>query len=153
MVTSEVINREDVVNQNVFDVKWLYARGLKKTYKTMKLTSRGFKADFLNFITPATATWNGHNSSGWKDDLLSVNGFNEDMKYGGQDRELGERLMNKGISGVQIRYSAVCVHLDHKREYKTKESIQFNLNIRKETKRLKKIWTTNGIIKQDHPLS
>lgn len=152
MITSEVITREDVVSQRAFDVKWLYARGLERTYKSMKLTSRGFKAAVLNFITPATATWNGHNSSGWKVDLISVNGFNEDMKYGGQDRELGERLMNKGIKGIQIRYSAVCIHLDHKREYKTKESIQFNVNVRKETKQMKKVWTPNGIVKQKEPV-
>lgn len=152
MITSEMITREDVVSQRAFDVKWLYARGLEKTYKSMKLTSRGFKAAFLNFITPATATWNGHNSSGWKVDLVSVNGFNEDMKYGGQDRELGERLMNKGIKGIQIRYSAICIHLDHKREYKTKESIQFNVNVRKETRQMKKVWTPNGIVKQREPV-
>jgi glycosyltransferase involved in cell wall biosynthesis len=152
LTTSEMISREDVLTQRAFDVKWLQDRGLEKTYKSMKLTSRGLKADFLNFITPATATWNGHNSSGWKTDLVSVNGFNEDMKYGGQDRELGERLMNKGIKGIQIRYSAICIHLDHKREYKTRESVQFNVNVRKETKRLKKTWTENGIVKQNTPL-
>jgi glycosyltransferase involved in cell wall biosynthesis len=152
LTTSEMISREDVLSQRAFDVQWLQNRGLEKTYKSMKLTSRGFKADFLNFITPATATWNGHNSSGWKADLLSVNGFNEDMKYGGQDRELGERLMNKGIKGIQIRYSAICIHLDHKREYKTRESVQFNVNVRRETKRLKKTWTENGIVKQKTPL-
>ena len=151
MMTSELITREDVVSQKAFDVDWLHARGLEKTYKSMKLTSHGFKAEFLNFITPATATWNGHNSSGWKVDLISVNGFNEDMKYGGQDRELGERLMNKGIKGIQIRYSAICIHLDHQREYKTKESIQFNVNVRKETKKMKKVWTPNGIVKQKQP--
>jgi glycosyltransferase involved in cell wall biosynthesis len=146
--TSKAISQSDVESQNAFDVQWLYAHGLQRTYKTMKLTSRGNKSEFLNFITPATATWNGHNSSGWKDDIVAVNGFNEDMKYGGQDRELGERLMNKGIKGVQIRYSAICVHLDHGREYKTKQSIRFNLDIRKETNELKKIWTDNGIVKE-----
>lgn len=146
--TSHAISQTDIINQNAFDVNWLYAHGLKRTYKTMKLTSHGTKAELLNFITPATATWNGHNSSGWKDDLVAVNGFNEDMKYGGQDRELGERLMNKGIKGIQIRYSAICIHLDHGRGYKTKESIQFNLNVRKETKDLKKTWTSNGIVKE-----
>ncbi|HEX5167965.1 MAG TPA: glycosyltransferase family 2 protein [Cyclobacteriaceae bacterium] len=152
MITSEMITRDDVIRQRAFDINWLYARGLEKTYKSMKLTSKGFKADFLNFITPATATWNGHNSSGWKEDLLSINGFNEDMKYGGQDRELGERLMNKGIKGIQVRYSAICIHLDHKREYKTKESVLFNLNVRKETRRSKKIWTENGLVKQKEAL-
>ena len=51
----------------------------------------------MNFITPAKATWNGMNSSGWRDDILFVNGFDERMQYGGEDREMGERMFNMGI--------------------------------------------------------
>jgi len=145
--TSHAITREDIQSGNAFRVSWLKENGLEGTYKTLKLTSKGNLQKFLNFVTPAKATWNGHNSSGWKKDLVEVNGFNEQMQYGGQDRELGERLINKGIKGKQIRYSAVCVHLEHKRGYKTIESIRKNKNIRRETKTLKKTWTDFGIIK------
>ena len=145
--TSHAITKDDVQSGNAFEVTWLKENGLAGTYKTLKLTSKGNLQKFLNFVTPTKATWNGHNSSGWKKDLLAVNGFNEQMQYGGQDRELGERLMNKGIKGKQIRYSAVCIHLEHKRGYKTNESIQKNKNIRKETKNLKKTWTDFGIVK------
>lgn len=31
--------------------------------------------------------------------------------------EFGERLVNCGITGLQIRYSAICLHLDHARGY------------------------------------
>lgn len=65
---------------------------------------------------------NGHNASGWKEDIVAVNGLDERMQYGGQDRELGERLENYGIRGKQIRYSAIVVHLDHARGYVNKES-------------------------------
>jgi glycosyltransferase involved in cell wall biosynthesis len=147
METSKTIQQADIKNRDAFQVSWLYVHGLPKTYKTMKLTSAGWKEKFLNFITPTKATWNGHNSSGWKKDIVAVNGFNEKMQYGGQDRELGERMMNKGIKGKQIRYSAICIHLDHKRGYNTKESIQFNRAIRNETKKLHKTWTESGIIK------
>jgi hypothetical protein len=145
--TSHAITRDHILSGNAFKVSWLKENGLAGTYKTLKLTSTGNLQKFLNFVTPTKATWNGHNSSGWKKDLLAVNGFNEQMQYGGQDRELGERLMNKGIKGKQIRYSAVCIHLEHKRGYKTVESIQKNKNIRKETKNLKKTWTDFGIVK------
>ena len=69
------------------------------------------------------------------------------MQYGGQDRELGERLMNLGIKGKQLRYSAICVHLDHKRGYKTKESIDKNLEIRSNVKKNKITFTPYGIQK------
>lgn len=145
--TSQAITRSAILSGDAFRVPWLKKNGLAGTYKTLKLTSKGNLQRFLNFVTPTKATWNGHNSSGWKKDIVAVNGFNEQMQYGGQDRELGERLMNKGIKGKQIRYSAVCVHLEHKRGYKTIESIQKNKSIRKETRAQKKTWTDFGIVK------
>ncbi len=147
METSEKISRDHIADGRAFDVDWLYNNGLEKTYKTLKLTSNDFKEDFLNFITPTKATWNGHNSSGWKSDIVAVNGFNEEMQYGGQDRELGERLVNLGLKSKQIRYSAICIHLDHARGYNTPESINKNKNIRKETRRTGKTWTEFGIKK------
>lgn len=153
METSKAITREDIVSGNAFDARWLKSHGLPSTYKTLKLTSSGFIEKILNMVTPTKATWNGHNSSGWKSDVVSVNGFNEEMQYGGQDRELGERMMNKGIKGKQIRYSAVCVHLDHKRGYKTAESIAKNKAIRKDTRVNLKTWTESGIVKPGKPES
>lgn len=113
----------------------------------MKLTQRPFLQKLMNTITTTKPTWNGHNVSGWKDDIIAVNGYNEDMQYGGLDRELGERLMNYGVKGKQIRYSSVCVHLDHPRPYRTKSTWEKNYRIRKEVKRKKLKWTANGIDK------
>jgi glycosyltransferase involved in cell wall biosynthesis len=152
METSKIITRPDIVNGLAFRAPWLRENGLANTYKILKLTSKGKLEKILNFVTPAKATWNGHNSSGWRKDIIAVNGFNEEMQYGGQDRELGERLMNKGVKGKQIRYSAVCVHLDHKRGYKTEESILKNKKIRHETKSLKRTWTEHGIVKSRNPV-
>jgi glycosyltransferase involved in cell wall biosynthesis len=145
--TSKIISREDVVSAQTFNVPWLRKNGLAATYKILKLTSKGKLERIMNMITPTRATWNGHNSSGWKKDIVAVNGFNEEMQYGGQDRELGERLVNYGIKGMQIRYSAVCIHLDHKRGYKTDDSILKNNRIRHKTRSLKLTWTENGIVK------
>jgi hypothetical protein len=63
----------------------------------------------MNWVTPTKKTWNGHNSSGFKSDIVDINGFNNDMQYGGEDRELGERLFNKQIFSKQIRYAAICI--------------------------------------------
>jgi hypothetical protein len=70
------------------------------------------------------------------------------MKYGGPDREIGERLENYGIKGKQIRHKAIVLHLDHARGYKTPESLAANLEIRKEVKVKKIKWTLYGIIKE-----
>ncbi len=87
--------------------------------------------------------------SGWKTDILDVNGYDERMKYGALDRELGERLMNNGIKGKQIRYSAVCIHLDHSRGYKNERDLKFNAEIRRNTKKDKRVWTDAGIQKTE----
>ena len=147
MNISKMITLEDIETQSCFDISWLKDKGIPKTFKNNKLTASGLISKFLNTFTPTNASWNGHNSSGWKKDILNVNGFDERMQYGGQDRELGERLFNFGIKSKQLRYSAVCVHLDHKRGYKTPESIAKNKEIRRQTKVDKSVWTHHGITK------
>jgi glycosyltransferase involved in cell wall biosynthesis len=147
MNISKFITLPDIEKQHCFNINWLKEKGIPKTFKNRKLTSRGFISKILNTFTPTNASWNGHNSSGWKKDILNVNGFDERMQYGGQDRELGERLFNFGIKSKQLRYSAVCVHLDHKRGYKTPESIAKNIKIRRETRIEKRVWTYYGITK------
>ena len=144
MNISQAISKDDIFNQRCFDVKWLKDMGLE-TKNTSKLSASGFKASFLNFITPTKATWNGHNASGWKTDLVFINGFNQEMQYGGQDRELGERLFNKGLKSKQIRYNAVCVHLDHARGYVNEETWKKNYAIRKNTRDNKVVKTPIGI--------
>ena len=148
MNISKMITREDIEKQHCFNMQWLKSKGIPQSFKNNKLTSNGFLSKILNAVTPTNASWNGHNSSGWKEDILKVNGFDERMQYGGQDRELGERLFNLGIKSKQRRYSAVCVHLDHKRGYKTPESIAKNRAIRKETRKQKLSWTDYGITRK-----
>ena len=147
MNISKLITLEDIEKQRCFNIQWLKEKGIPQTFKNNKLTAQGFISKILNWITPTNASWNGHNSSGWKKDIENVNGFDERMQYGGQDRELGERLFNFGLKSKQLRYSAVCVHLDHKRGYKTPESIAKNVGIRNTTKKEKRVWTFYGITK------
>jgi glycosyltransferase involved in cell wall biosynthesis len=145
MDISKAITKNDILKQNCFNAKWLVKNGLKKSFKNSKLTASGFLARLLNFITPTKATWNGHNASGWKEDLVFINGFNQEMQYGGQDRELGERLFNKGLKSKQIRYSAIVVHLDHARGYVNEATWNKNFAIRENTKKNKVVKTISGI--------
>jgi glycosyltransferase involved in cell wall biosynthesis len=149
MNISEIITKDDIYTERCFDVSWLKKNGLNSSFKNNKLSSGNFKAFVLNTLTPTNASWNGHNASGWKEDIIAVNGFDERMQYGGQDRELGERLFNLGIKSKQIRYNAVVIHLDHPRGYKNQESIAKNRAIRKITRDEKKKTTNFGIIKKE----
>ena len=149
MTISLQLSQEDIATGNAFSLKWLKQQHLKYNFKCTKLIKNSKFNQFMNFITPTKATWNGCNASGWRKDMLTINGFNEEMQYGGQDREFGERLFNLGIKSKQIRYSAIVIHLDHKRPYKTKESIAKNIGIRKNTRKKNIIETPSGI-KQLH---
>ncbi|WP_299335771.1 glycosyltransferase family 2 protein [uncultured Psychroserpens sp.] len=147
MHISELISEEDIKTQRCFDIDWLKSKGLKSSFKTNKITAKGFKQKLLNALTPTTATWNGHNASGYKADIIAANGYDERMQYGGEDRELGERLFNAGIKAKQVRYSAICLHLDHERGYVKPEMIEKNLKIRATTKSEKVTRTPYGIEK------
>ncbi|WP_178983883.1 glycosyltransferase family 2 protein [Winogradskyella helgolandensis] len=144
---SKKINTQVISDQKCYEKDWLIAEGQPATFKMNKLTTSNAKANFLNFITPTKATFDGMNVSCWKSDILAVNGFDERMKYGGEDREVGERMMHNGIKFLQIRYSAVCVHLHHDRPYKNEEALLLNKKIRQETKREKCTHTKYGIHK------
>jgi glycosyltransferase involved in cell wall biosynthesis len=148
MDVSIKISEENIKSQDCFSIKWLLKNGLKANFKISKLTKNKLLAHFLNWLTPTKRTFNGHNTSCFKADLIAVNGFNEDMQYGGLDRELGERLFNFGLFSKQIRYNAICVHLDHKRSYATKETWEKNFAIREFNKNNVVTSVKNGIIKK-----
>jgi GT2 family glycosyltransferase len=145
--TSRHITPAAILKGNATDPNWLLAHGMPRSSKLGKLRAHGWHAKLMNAITPTRATWNGHNSSCWRDDLLRVNGYDERMAYWAQDREFGERLVNAGVLGLQIRYSAICVHLHHERPYKTEASRERNRGIRAETRARRATWTEHGIHK------
>jgi glycosyltransferase involved in cell wall biosynthesis len=147
MDISYLISVEDIINQNCFNIFWLYKQGLKLNFKISKLTQIKLIALFLNWITPTKKTWNGHNASGFKSDIMAINGFNHDMQYGGLDREMGERLFNNGLLSKQIRYSAICLHLDHNRSYVSPETWKKNNDIRVYNKKNNITYISNGLDK------
>ena len=147
MSISKAITDENIIHQNCFAISWLKRQGLKMNFKITKLTNNSYFAAFMNWLTPTKRSWNGHNSSGFKEDILAINGFNELLAYGGEDREMGERLFNNGLLSKQIRYSAICVHLDHSRSYIDEEKVKFNMEVRRHNKKNKVTWIETGIAK------
>lgn len=135
---SRSINKDHIISQRCFDKEWLLKNGLDDNFlKNLKLTNSPDLANTLNRLTTARKTWNGGNASGWRKDIIRANGFNEELKYGGQDREFGLRMNNLGIRSKQLRFSAICLHLDHERSYRTEEAIMHNLARRKQVIREK----------------
>ncbi len=142
------IAREDILHGRATDAKWLRSVGVSRSPKLLKLSCRPPWSRWLDRLTSTRATWNGHNSSGWKSDLLAVNGFDQRMEWGGEDRELGERLIHLGVRPVQVRHRAICVHLDHDRGYVRPEAVARNRQIWNQTRRSGATWTAFGISDQ-----
>ncbi|WP_164101109.1 glycosyltransferase family 2 protein [Candidatus Laterigemmans baculatus] len=144
---AEIITESTVGSGEAFQLKWLRSHGLPRSRKALRLTPYKTLAGILNRLTTTHPTWNGCNASGWKSDLEAVNGFDERMRYGGLDRELGLRLNNAGIKGKQIRFKAICLHIDHDRGYMNEKDLQDNLAIREATLRERSTFTPYGIRK------
>lgn len=145
--TSERITTADIAMGLCFKSSWLIENGLRSFSQHLKIASKGIIATALDYITPTKATWNGCNSSGWKKDILEVNGHNEEIAYGGQDREMGERMINLGIKPLQLRHRSITLHLDHERGYRSEEIIKKNLEIRERVRKEKITRCNNGIAK------
>lgn len=142
---SDRMSDEDVRTGRATDRAWLAAHGLAGR-ELRRLARPGSPlATACDALTTTRATWNGCNSSTWLEHVLAVNGHDERMRYGGLDREMGERLVNLGVRPRQVRHRAICVHLAHARPYATAESRDNNLAIRAATRRLAATWTPFGI--------
>ena len=145
MDISQAINADDIAGNRCFDLGWLRARGLPFAARNAKLAAHGAMARLLDAVVTTRASWNGHNASGWKRDLVAANGFDERMGYGGEDRELGERLENNGLRGKRIRHRAIVLHLDHPRGYVKEEIIAANNAIRANTRAQRLTRTEHGL--------
>jgi len=145
MAVSQRIAVDDIVARRATDPRWLLESGLGWNKRLRMLAAGPTMARVLDAITTTRATFNGCNTSAWREDVLEVNGFDERMEYGGLDRELGERLVNAGVRPKQCRHRLICVHLDHARGYIRQEAWQRNRSIRRHTCRNRITRTPYGI--------
>ena len=145
MDLSERIDSDDIHTGDAFSLSWLRQNGLPFSHRWMRIAAGRGTAKFLNALTTTRPTWNGNNSSGWRDDLEAAGGFDQRMRYGGEDRELGERLENAGIKGKHVRFDTLLLHLDHGRGYANPDDLATNLAIRAETTRSGRTRTDFGL--------
>jgi glycosyltransferase involved in cell wall biosynthesis len=142
---SQAVTEQAVATGKVFSASWLRQHGQPWNYKLIRWTAGQTVGSVLNQLTPTNLYWCGGNASGWRKDLLAVNGFDERMKYGGEDKELGERLINAGIRPICQRYTLRCLHLEHGRSYVDSAARQVNQQIRQVVRRERRTWTDYGL--------
>lgn len=86
----------------------------------------------------------GCNVSFWRDDLIAINGYNEDFEgWGREDSDLVIRLGNNGVKAKRLRYAGIVFHIYHK--VNSKNNLDLNDRIQKETIANKTIKISNGI--------
>jgi glycosyltransferase involved in cell wall biosynthesis len=92
----------------------------------------GVHAPFLSWFSrgepgPIYRT-RGCNISYWRDDIVRVNGYNEDMEgWGREDTELVARLMNSGVRRRNLKFAAVSYHLHHRARSTDADAANFEL--------------------------
>ncbi len=148
---SEKITVGEVSEGLVFDQRWLRSKGAVSGRRRLRLARSARLAGVLDAVTPTRATWNGHNASTWLSALEEVNGYDMEMGYGGLDRALGERLVNAGYSGIQIRHRAPTLHLWHPRPYRSEEGIAANRATRARIRREGTVRARHGLEELDAP--
>jgi glycosyltransferase involved in cell wall biosynthesis len=151
--TTAIVTPEMVRDGTVFDRRWLRQHGaidrLGTWLKTMPFPMAVM--NLLDLLTPVQRALCGANASLFRDDALAVNGYDEQIKYGGGDKDFGVRLANRGIRGRHLRYTAPLVHLDHPRGYADPQKIKRHKQKIRERRRSRQYWVEDGISKGPQP--
>jgi glycosyltransferase involved in cell wall biosynthesis len=144
------MTEETILSAAVFDRAWLKAHGAIDRFgtwlKTMPFPRPVMNA--LDVLTPVQKALCGANASVFRADALKVNGFDESIKYGGGDKEFGVRLINAGVEGRHLRYTAPLVHLEHPRGYADPELMRRQRARVREVRRTGLAWAADGIEKR-----
>lgn len=147
-VTPEIIESGEI-----FARGWLRAHRaidrLGTWLKTMPFPLPAMQA--LDRMSPVQKALCGANASVFRTDALAVNGFDETLKYGGEDKDFGIRLANAGITGRHLRYSAPLIHLDHPRGYVDRDVQRAQKARNRRLRGTGTCWTPNGIEKREAP--
>lgn len=145
--TTEALVESDITTGNLFDFRWLASHGethrLSDQLKAGRLSQN--RSQILDALSPVKKTWSGGNASTLRANLLRVNGFDETMRYGGEDKELGARLINAGIKGQFLRYSAPLMHLHHARGYVDPVLVKENRTKIEDTRKTRRTWADVGL--------
>ena len=138
---------EDIATQRLFDSVWLLNNGLGTNKTKRRLKKKGHLLRIIsNILTFRPNAFIGGNSSAWRNDIIQVNGFDEDfMHYGSEDRDLGVRLSNSGLKGRRYTFSLLYVHLDHSRPYVDAKKKEENRRSLRNTKAKGTTKISNGV--------
>lgn len=86
----------------------------------------------------------GCNMAFWRDDLVKVNGYNEDFTgWGREDNEVAVRLINTGVRKRIIKFGGVVFHIYHPE--KSRSGLTRNDDMLQDAIENKKTWCPTGL--------
>lgn len=86
----------------------------------------------------------GCNMAFWREDLLKVNGYNEELTgWGREDNEIAIRLVNNGVKKRTLKFGGIAYHIYHPENKKAK--LSKNDELLKETIESKKVYCEKGV--------
>ena len=145
------LTRATIAAGKPFDPAWLARHGVAWpapfSDKRFRLRCCRPLSTVLDAMLPWPGGFVGCNSSAWKSDILKVNGFDESITYGVDDKDLAIRLINDGVQARRLKYSLVYLHLDHPRAYADAAAIERNLMLIRRRKEEGVVWVDSGIKK------
>ncbi|MCF6346904.1 MAG: glycosyltransferase family 2 protein [Flavobacteriaceae bacterium] len=120
-----------------------FAKGIKKRTRNLCIPILSKQYKRKNELSDKLR---GCNLSFWRKDIISVNGYNEDIEgWGREDSELIIRMLNKGVLGKRLRYCGILYHIYHSE--KSKDRLELNDEIQQNSINKKLTWCENGIDK------
>ena len=120
-----------------------FSKGIKKRTRNIHSSILGYSYKPTNELSEK---FRGCNASYWRKDFIEINGYNEDMiGWGREDSEMIARLLNKGVLGKRLRYSAIIYHIWHNE--KSRKRFNINDKIQQITITEKLVYCANGIDK------
>ena len=123
-----------------------YSSALKKRYNAFRCKPLASFNYLISVGKDAPKYALGCNMAFWKEDILKVNGYNEDFKgWGKEDNDLSVRLCNAGIRMRFVKFAAVVFHLYHVES--PRPGILTNELIFSESRGKRITYITNGIDK------
>ena len=151
-ITKEIRSRKLSVSK-LTNNYLLYAIKLikDKTRHLEDILHVSYKSFLAPFIKKEVNYIIGCNWSAFKEDILTINGFDETyyLPSVGEDVDLGWRFRGLGIELKSCRYNANLVHLYHKKRFDSSQGI-INNAILKKNFDANRFFCDNGIVKKDN---
>lgn len=142
----EQIGKNDICSSDVFQKQWLEAQGHHSRKNLFRISVHPLIRPILDRVTHRAGVFTGNGSSVWRADAMAVNGFDERLGYGGEDKDFGLRLISAGIQSRMSKFSLISLHLDHPKPYLDVNVIAKNKAHLQQIKKDKTKWTDYGII-------